>query len=164
MEVGVTDGDDPSRPRDAVHFTQRGYRIGEVLQHLVGVDHVDGLVFKIEVIDVARAEVQVLHSGVGPFSQGHDVLRPVHADHPAGVQQRREVCGDASGSAADVEQVHPGGKMLEEVAGGVGGAARGVRAGHAGVMTVGVDLIAHDRHVTPADRRAPAGVPARWQR
>ena len=53
--VGVTGGDDAARLAHPPHLAQRLHRVGHVLQHLVGVHDVEGVVGKIQRVDVRRS-------------------------------------------------------------------------------------------------------------
>ena len=56
VEIGVAGGDDASGLGHPPHFPQRGHRVGEVLQDLVGMDDVEAFVLEVQVINVAGHE------------------------------------------------------------------------------------------------------------
>ena len=72
---------------------------------------------------------------------GDDVRRAVQAGDVPGVDQCGKVAGDAARPAADVEQPHAGLQGRQQVAGRVLGGAPPVRAQHALLVTVDVDVV-----------------------
>ena len=62
MEVGVAHGNDAAGLGHAAHLPQRRDGVGQVLEHLVGVDEVEGLVLEVEIVDVAGLELHVGHA------------------------------------------------------------------------------------------------------
>ncbi len=54
--VAVAHRDQAARPGDAAHLAQRGHRVREVLEHLMGVHHVEGGVREAQAIDVPGLE------------------------------------------------------------------------------------------------------------
>ena len=139
--VDVADGDHPAGAAHAGHLPQRGDRIGQVLQHLVGVDDVERVVVGRERVDVADLERDVHPARVGGGPRlGQRIGGDVDAHHPAGRHAGGQVDGDRARAAADVEQVEPGPQRREQVAGGVLGGAPAVRLQHRLGMAVGVGV------------------------
>ena len=103
--VGVAHRDHAIRGAHAAHLTQRGDRIAEVLEHLVGVHDVEGRVGQVEVVHVADLEPGVRRSGLvcRATSVVDDVVRPVDAEHGARCDPCRELERDGSRAAPDVE-------------------------------------------------------------
>ena len=58
--VPVASGDDAVGATDPAHLGQRRHRVGQVLEHLVGVHHVERSVGESEVADVADLELDVV--------------------------------------------------------------------------------------------------------
>lgn len=139
--VGVADGDEPARPRDPPHLAQRPHRVTHVLEHLVGVDHAEGVVRVVQRVHVRDREAGVLQPPRGGRGPGplHDLRRPVHAGDVALRYPFRQIGGDGARPAADVQDPHVGPQGTEQVGGGVLGGAPGVRAQHGLVVAVRVD-------------------------
>ena len=90
---------------------QRGHRVGQVLEHLVGVDDVEGAVGVVERVDVADGQLQVRRRRVGSrrLAGGVDhVGRRIDAHHAAWRDARGDVDGDGARPAAHVEHVGAG--------------------------------------------------------
>ena len=128
--VGVAGGQHAVGPQHPAQLDQGGHRVGEVLEHLVQVDHVEGGVGVPEGEEVADLEPQVLEAEPGGvlLRLGHDVGGRVDPDHLARRHQEGQVGGDGPGPAAHVEQRLPGTQVGEEVGGGVLGRPPGVAA------------------------------------
>jgi hypothetical protein len=112
-----------------------------VLQHLVGVDDVEGVFGQIQRVHVTDGELglDTGSSGRGPRLRerfGGDV----QPEHPARSDAGGEVGGDGARTAADVEQVEPRAQRRQEVGGGVLGGAPAVRLQHRLGMAVGVGV------------------------
>ena len=144
------------------HLAQGGHRVVEVLQDLVGVDHVERAVGRIEGVDVADGQG---HGGLvdagtvaGLEGGGHHLRRGVDADHRAGCHPCGQVEGDGSGPAADVEQSLAGGEVGEQVGGGVLGRTPAVAAQDRFVVPVGV-AVGH-RPIVARGSGGAGGVPA----
>ena len=91
--VAVAYRDHAARPGDPAHLAQRGDRVADVLQHLVGVHHVEGVVGEVQRVHVADGEV--------------DVVEPAPVDLGAGQVQRR--VGDLQGGhPAGCDYASPG--------------------------------------------------------
>ncbi|GGV37003.1 hypothetical protein GCM10010212_26520 [Paenarthrobacter nicotinovorans] len=71
----------------------------------MGVDEVEGFVFEVEIVDVARLEGHVVHAALGGECGclRHNIGRPVQAYYLSGRNQPREIARYAARSAADVE-------------------------------------------------------------
>src|SRR5205823_12284592 len=118
--VDVADGDQATGPADAGHLAERGDRVGEVLQHLVGVHDVERGVGQVEGVGVADGELHRRALAVGQRAGlVQRVGAHVQAEHPAGGHAAGEVDGDRARPAADVEHVEPGAQVRRQVAGGV---------------------------------------------
>ncbi len=68
-----------------MHLTQRGHRVGEVLEHLVGVHDVEARVGEVEGVHVAEHELDLgsaLLVGRGA-REGQRLLDVLDPDHPA---------------------------------------------------------------------------------
>lgn len=117
---GLAGGDEAAAGLgDAAHLAQGGDGVGDVLQHLVHVDDVEGAVGEVEVVDVAVAEVDVGDAGLGGVGAGlgeggGDGLDPrdVAVGHAP-----REIDADRARATADVENRHVGLDVGEEVGG-----------------------------------------------
>ena len=139
--VGVAHADDAVRAADAQHLPQRRDRVGEVLQHLVGVHDVVGGVGLVEGVDVAERELDAGHPrGVRPGVLqwlGHRLDAP----DPAGRDPRGDVDGDRPRPAPDVEDGGTGAQVWREVGCRVGDGPDVVGAQHAGRVPVGVGVL-----------------------
>ena len=117
--------------------------IGEVLQHLVGVDDVERGVGHVEVVGVADRELGAARRR----SRVAWAMTSAEASTPStrpGATAAGEVDRDRARAAPEVEQVHARAQVRQQVAGRVLGRAPGVAAQHRLVMTVGVD-VAHEQ-------------------
>ena len=167
--VGVADGDQAAGAADPAHLDQGGDRIGQVLQHLVGVHDVEAVVGEVEGVGVTDREIDVLQAllvrrGPGGGQRGRF---PVDADHPAGRDPRGQPEGDRAGPAPDVQHRRSGGQVRDQVAGGVLDRPPAVRAQHAGVVAVGVGVVGSHARILPgpderdqADRRRTSSTTA----
>jgi hypothetical protein len=117
-----------------------------VLEYLVGVDHVEARVGEVQGVHVGDREVDGFHATSGRLGAGQlqRLLGDLGGGHPARGDVPGEVGGDGAGSRTDVQQRHPGHQMRQQVAGGVGGGTPAVRAQHALVVAVRVDV--HTQH------------------
>ena len=122
---------------------ERGHRIGEMLQDLMGVDDVDAAIVDLEGIGVTDREVDV-DAALGRGSAGRfdDVGRRVDAAHATRCDQRGQIDRESARTATDVEHVEPRAEMWDEVRGGVLRCAPSMRSR---VMAVRVGLLGH-RH------------------
>ncbi len=77
-----------------------------MLEHLVGVDDVERAVRKGQGVDVTRREAQV--GGYRHCGLGEDARITVETHDLAGGDAPRQVGGDRSGAAPDVEHRHAG--------------------------------------------------------
>jgi len=111
-----------------------------VLQHLVTEDDVEAIIREVEGVGVADNELDV---GDAPFGgEGarlfEHIARPFEACDVPLRNQRGEISGDGSRSAADVEDAHRRLQVWQQEGGRVGGGAPGVRPQHRGVVAVRV--------------------------
>ncbi len=126
--VGVPHGYQAAGPGDPAHLAQRSDRVGEVLQHLVGVHDVVGPVGQVEVQRVANGKPD-LRQVARRVGLRDDVGRAVHAEHLAvGADQGAEVTGDGAGTASDVEDAQTRPQVRQQVPGGVVRGTPAVRA------------------------------------
>jgi len=107
--VGVARRHDSARPAHPPHLPQRLHRIGDVLQHLVGMDDVERVVGTIERVHVSPDERDIRRGAPRGFGAGRveDIVDAVDSGHWPGRYQRGEVGGDGTGTASDVEQGQP---------------------------------------------------------
>ncbi len=164
--VAVAGRHDPARPAHPAHLAQRRHRVGDVLEHLVGVHHVEPSVGQAEPVHVGDDELHVVQAAFGHLPGGgpEHVRGGVAGGDPAAVRrdQRSQVGGDGARTAADVQQPHPRPQVLQQVAGGVARGAPAVRTQDGFVVAVGVD--GHGRlpsvrwPARPHDSRRPS----RW--
>ena len=103
--VGVPRRDHPARPADADHLPQRGDRVGDVLEHLVGVDHVVAGGREIQGVDVPDDDVDRAAAASVSFSAGQrrGALGGLQGRHAPGRDPLGQVNGDRAGPAAHVE-------------------------------------------------------------
>ena len=158
--VAVARGHQPVRSGHARHLAQRGDRIAQVLQDLVGVDHIEGPIGEGQGVGVTDDELDVVDSrGKGVrASRGEHVLDRVQSDDPAGRDSAREVERDMPGPRADVEQRHPGSQVGQEIGRRVLGGPPAMRAQHTLVMAVRVGLVDRLRHGPMLADTEPRGV------
>ena len=82
--VAVAHREEPARAQHPAHLAQRGDRVAEVLEHLVGVDDVERPSSAGERVHVAERERDVADAAVGPVVGLVDhVARRVDPDDPA---------------------------------------------------------------------------------
>ena len=159
--VGVAARDDSVLGAVHSHRAQRRHGVGNVLEHLVGVDHVErtGL-------DVHGEEVRGEERGgrVRPrprvlTCRGDGLLGEIHADHlPGGAHDFRQVQGDRAGAAPQVENPHPGTQPVEEI-----GAAVRCRPGAVGGEDRRLVAVAVARGCSRAGRGGHEGTVRRGQ-
>ena len=140
--VAVARRDQAAGAADPPHLGQRADRVGQVLQHLVGVYHVERAVTEGQAVHVTDLEGEVGLALAGGFPPGHGqhVPGPVDPDdlalgHPGG-----EARGDRARTAADVEDPRRGRQPREQVPGRVLGGPPLVRPEHAVVVAVQVHV------------------------
>jgi hypothetical protein len=97
-EVWPGDEEDAPRTNDAGHFLDGQFGFIDVLEHLIGSDHIEGVVREGEFIHRPREEAEIL---VRRRLKGFGVN--VHADD-AGTATREHPAGPAA-AAAEVEQL-----------------------------------------------------------
>ena len=141
--VRVAGGHDPARPAHPAHLAQRPYRIPDVLEHLVGVDHVEGAVGEVQGVDVGHGEGDPVRQPPLPGVRAglvQDVRGGVHRrDRAFRADQLGQVGGDRAGAAADVQDGHARPQLAGQVRGRVRRGAPAVRAQDRLVVAVGVD-------------------------
>ncbi len=140
--VGVAHRHNAARLEYPVCLAEYRHRVGKVLQKLVGVDHVEGVVSVLQVVDVAYDEGRVRGTpalaivfcpgyGFGSGVDAHDDLNPL-----------RKVQRNRAGPAAEVEQQVGLSEMGEQESCAVGGGPSGVIVDNCAEVSVGV-LLAH---------------------
>jgi hypothetical protein len=113
--VRVADGHDPARLGDPAHLPQRLDRIGDVLQHLVRVHHVEGAVRVGQRVHVSGLEPDVRRcTRAGQRQHLRQWLDRRHLAHPPG-----QVRGDRRRPAPDIKQRHARVEVPEQVSGRV---------------------------------------------
>src|SRR5262249_25654594 len=117
---------------------------GQVLQHLVRVHDVEGGIGVAQRVDVTDCEHQVGTGGVGGRLR-HDLRHRVDGGHVPVRHPLGQARGDRAGTAANVEDLHRGSELGQQVSGRVLGSAPGVRLQDGGVMTVDV-YVCHGRY------------------
>ena len=140
--VAVARGDQAAGPAHPPHLGQRRDRIGQVLQYLVRVHHVERSVGEAQVVDVPDLEPDV---GLPPPvrllpGQRQHVAGRVDAGHLAVRHPGGQVDGDRARAAADVEHTRVGRQSRQQVPGRVLRGPPAVRPQHAVVMTVQVGI------------------------
>ncbi len=120
-----------------------------MLEHLVGVDHVERVVGEVQGVDIGHGELDVFQASFGRRvgCLAEDLPGGVDGRHTTRSDEGGQVRGDGAGPAADVQHAHAGAEFTDEVGRGIGGGAPAVRAQHRLVVAVGVDggLLRHDR-------------------
>ena len=164
--VDVAYRDDATRARDPRHLAQGAHGVGEVLEHLVRMDDVEGPGGIRKGHDVGALEAGAFVTSrcsvaAGLLERAVDVLDPDHVAR--GADGLGEVEGDRAGPAADVEDRQPVVQVGEQVGRRVGGGPRPVRREDARVVTVEVDVRhgATLRLVRGANRDRPRTTKAR---
>jgi hypothetical protein len=127
----------------AAHLDQGPHGIGEMLQHLVGVDHVERRGGRRYGVGGADGEVDVAAPSSSRLGRGFldHVFGPVDADDGARRDTSGEVDRDRAGAATDVEHPLTGAQVGQEVRGRVLGCPPSVAAEDRLVMTVCVSLV-----------------------
>ncbi len=136
--VAVAHGHHSPGPGHPRHLAQCGHRVRHVLQHLVGVRHVDLVVGQVERVDVADPHLGVrdaLTLELGPGQRGR-LLGGLDRHHLA--HQTCEIRCDRARPGAHVEQPVGRPQPRQQVRRAVGGRAGPVRPEHALGVTVGV--------------------------
>ena len=131
--IGIARGNNASRPSHPGHFAQGCGLIGEVLEHLVRMRHIEGVVGVGKVKHIAKFK-----SGAGVTTAGslratgsEPSLDRLNADDlPRFAHECGEVERDCARSAPHVEQPHPRFEVRNEIAARVRGRARGVGCEH----------------------------------
>lgn len=154
--VAVAGSDIASRPGDAGHLAQRGHGIGQVLEHLMGVDDVEAVVGIGESVDVGDLADDRRRSPLGRLAprQPDGRLVGLDGDHLGHVFG--EVAGDGARSGADIQQAMPGSEHREQIGRRVLRRAAPMRAQHGFGMSVQISvglssrgLVAHVLTVAP---------------
>jgi len=113
-EVGVAHRHQPARSQHPPDIGQRRHRVAEVLEELVGVDHVERRRREGQVVHVGHLEIDLDAGGEGMGAGPVEHLRrAVDPDGPAGGDQPSQPGGDAARPASQVEQVVPATQMRE---------------------------------------------------
>ena len=138
--VGVAYRHQAAGPQHPPELPESADGVGQVLQHLVGIDHVEAAVVGGQLVGRADLEGDVGDPFGGREIAGrlHHVLRHVQADHPTGSPGQAD--GDRAGAAAHVEDGGVGSQPREQEGGGVLGGAPGVGPDDGRVVAVRVAL------------------------
>ena len=123
------------------HLAQCGHGVGHVLEHLMGVDDVEGGIGEGQGVHVAADQFDGVRQPPRLKSRPRRLERgggAVECDDAAGGDGLGEVGGDGCGAAADVEQSQARPEMREEIGGGIGRGAVGVAGEDGGGVPVGV--------------------------
>jgi hypothetical protein len=104
--ITVADSDNTSGFTDPAHLPTGGHRVGQVLEHLVGVDHVEAIVGEVQLVHVAQVKAGI--GGVGAVRRlSDDLAGAVDAyDDPWG-DPRGEIDRNRAGAATNVEEIEP---------------------------------------------------------
>jgi hypothetical protein len=156
--VGVPGGYDATRPAHPPHLAERGDGVGEMLQHLVGVHHVEAVVLIGERVHVARLEAHAVHTVRLPARHVDHVVAPVDPDDGARSHPPGQIDRDRARTASDVEHVEPRREVRHKVRGRVLNRAPRVRPQDGSVVTVRVGVVGNhipslDEARSPGDRR-----------
>jgi len=146
--VGVANGDDAAGARHAAHLAQRGHGVREVLQHLVRVHDVERVVLELQRVRVTDLEAHVRRALLGRVlgGDGQHGGGPVDTHDVTRGDAGREVHRDGARAAAHVEQPLARLQRRQQVTGGVLRRAPPVRAQHALVVAVRVDVVGPRGH------------------
>ncbi len=139
------------------HLTECGHRVGQMLQHLVGVYDVEGVVRVGQCVDVGDRELDVGHAPLGRQRGGlvEDGRGGVDRGDQPGRDPGRDVHGDGSRATAHVEHSGAGTQPVGDVGRGVGDGTGPVRAQHRVVVSVGVHGIGGHRRPLPGAMSRP---------
>ena len=124
-----------------MHLAQRGHGFGHVLEHLVGVDDVEGGVRERQGVHIAVDRLDGIRQPPCLKSRPRRLERgggAVECDDAAGGDGLGEIGGDGRGAAADVEQIEARPETGEKISGGIGGGAVSVTGEDGGGVPVGV--------------------------
>ena len=104
--------------QQASHLDQGCDRVGEVLQDLVGVYHVEGLILELQRLHVGGLELNIARAAFFQHVDGLDDDRrfPIYSDCRSGRDPRSQVDGDRAGSASNIQQAHAGLQVRQQVA------------------------------------------------
>ncbi|GAB4700064.1 hypothetical protein MOKP118_35280 [Mycobacterium avium subsp. hominissuis] len=157
--VGVAHRHDAARPAHAPHLAQGGDRIGQVLEHLMGVDDIERVVGEVETVHVGGAERDVGQIPLLGFGAGHfqDVRRLVDGGDLPGRDPRGQVGGDGAGTATDVEHRQARCQVRQQVTRGVLGGTPPVTAQHRLVVPVRIRRSMLVVHYGPSARASLFG-------
>ena len=105
--------------QDPSHLDQGRDRVGEVLQDLVGVYHVEGPILEVQRIEVGGLEPNI---ACAVFVQhvdglGDDHRFPIYSDCRSRGDPRSQVDGDRAVTASNIQQAHAGLQVRQQIAG-----------------------------------------------
>ena len=149
----ITVWENPAQARTVVAQSRYEWGIGDVLQHLVGMDDIERVVGEFEVVHVSGRECDVRQVVSLNLCAGHveDVAGLVDGKHRPGRDPLGEVRGDRPGTASDVQHGQPRLQVGQQVGRGVLRGASLVAAQHRFVMSVRVlrrAFVAHGPKLT----------------
>ena len=106
-------------PTHPPHLDQGPHRVRHVLEHLMGVDHVEGPVGEGQREQVGHLEGHPLHARRGrhPTSLVDYRRGGIDPDHPTGCDRARQIDGEGPGPAADVQQGLSRGEAGQQIGG-----------------------------------------------
>ena len=116
-----------------------------MLEHLVGVDHVEGVVCERQGGAVGEHHLGSLDALGGELTagQGGGLLGDLDCGEVLGADDAGEVRGDGAGPAAQVEQSVARPQMRHQVGGGVLSRTATMPGHHGSAVPVGVVVLAH---------------------
>jgi hypothetical protein len=115
-KVVVDNGGKARKTKDTPHLGEGADLVANVHEHSIRIGHIEACICKRQLIDGRREELDVFDRTLGRRSLGlPDLLGVgVDPDHATGSDRRGKIEGDASDTAADVEDVHARAHVREE--------------------------------------------------
>ena len=118
--VAVAGRDHATRAAHPSHLAQGLHRVGDVLEHLVRMHHVEGVVGQVEGVYVADHELRLDPAPAQLVAaQRQRVFGRLEGGHPSRGHEPGQVGGDGAGPGADVEQSLAGSQVRQQVRRGV---------------------------------------------
>jgi len=121
--VAIAYSDHPAGPADAHHLPQRTNRIRKMLQDLVRVHDVVRVILDLQTLHIANQQVDVAASASFELgsSEVESVLGQLDRGHPPWRNEVRQVSGDRSRPASDIEQALPTSQVWQQIGSGARG-------------------------------------------
>ena len=143
--VGVAYGNQPAMSYDPAHLTERGDRVGEVLENLMGVDNVKRPAVEGQVVDRGFPEGDVGCSGLGAMAAGRleDTGHHLDSHHLPVGDPSGQARSDRPRSTTHVEDPQRAVEVGEQERSGGLNCASGVLLDDGRLMPVGVDVPLH---------------------